>query len=251
MTDDEPQYLTSLLAPKRGDAILDLGCGTGVHLESILRSSPVRRVVGLDISGAQVTAARRRLSRYVRRGAAEVDVEDVGKALPFPSASFHAVLSVDLMECLPVSKQRLLVREIHRVLKPGGRVLMAHMDWDTQVWNGSDRALQRRLVHAFCDWTQGWMECSDGWMGRKLAGLLRRSNLYKGISVSTRVLTNDRYTPRSFGYQRSRDLLDLARKVRGVRSADVHRFLSDLRRLDRAGDYFYSINCYVVVARRK
>lgn len=251
MTDDEPQYLTDLLAPKRGDAILDLGCGTGVHLESILCSSPVRKVVGIDISEAQVAIARRRLSRHVRRGTAEVCVGDAGKTLPFPSASFHAVLSVELMECLVAPKQNRLLREIHRVLKPGGRVLMAHTDWDTQLWNARDQALERRLVHAFCDWTQGWMECSDGWMGRKLAGVLRRSKLYKGIRVSTHVLTNDRYTPRTYGYQRSRDLLDLARKVRGVRSADVHRFLRDLRRLDRTGAYFYSVNRYVVAARRR
>jgi SAM-dependent methyltransferase len=251
MTQSLTKQLIERLAPKRGEVILDLGCGSGADLEQILRSSPVRRVVGLDSSPNQIAAAKRRLSRYVKRGAAELRVGDAGAPLPFPSRSFHAVLSVDLMECLPAAKQKRLLREIRRLLKPRGRLLLAHTDWDTQVWNATDRALERKLVHAFCDWTQGWMDTSDGWMGRKLPGLLRQSKLFKGIEVGVHVLINDRYTRRAWGYQRSRDLLELAKHVRGVRTAEVHRFLRDLRRLDRAGVYFYSVNRYIAMARNK
>jgi ubiquinone/menaquinone biosynthesis C-methylase UbiE len=239
------------LAPGRGEVILDLGCGSGRELALILRSSTARKVIGVDISEHQVAAGRRRLAKHVKRGAAEVLVVDAGGPLPFPARTFHAVLSVDLLECLPEIKQRHLLRELRRVLKPGGRVVLAHTDWDTQVWNATDRGLERRLVHAFCDWKQGWMESADGWMGRKLLGLIRKSRQFREVKVAADVLINDRYTPGSFGYERSRDLLDLARKVRGVKDRDVRRFLGDLRGRDRAGAYFYSANRYVVMARRR
>lgn len=253
MSDESAQskYLVDCLAPKAGEVILDLGCGTGLELERILRSSPVRAVVGIDHSERQVAAARRRLFRYIRRGVATLMVGDAGGRLPYPPKSFHAVLSVELMECLAPPRQRRLLREIHRVLKPGGRVLLEHTDWDTQVWNASDRKLERKLVHAFSDWTQGWMETSDGWMGRKLPGLLRCSKLFKDIRVSTHVLTNDRYRPGSYGYDRSRDLLSLARQTRRIPTTDVRRFLADLGRLDRAGGYFYSVNRYVALASKR
>ncbi len=252
MTDKELQteYLVDRLAPKRGEVILDLGCGTGRELERILRLGKVGKVVGLDSSEKLLTVAKRRLSHYVKRGKAELLIGDAGKKLPFASRSFHAVFSAELMECLPEVRRSRLLREIHRVLKPGGRVLTEHTDWDTQVWNASDRNLERRLVHAFCDWTQGWMESSDGWMGRKLLALIRRSKLFKNIEVSTYVLANNRYRPGFYGYDRSQDLKTLAKESKGIQPASVQRFLRDLQRRDRRGLYFYSVNRYSVLAKR-
>ncbi|MEK7349027.1 MAG: methyltransferase domain-containing protein, partial [Candidatus Eisenbacteria bacterium] len=213
-SEKQTEYLIACLAPKRGEAILDLGCGTGRELERILRLGTAGMVVGIDTSPKQLGVAAKRLRRYVAKGKAQLLIGDAGKQLPFPSRSFHAVYSAELMECIPEAKRRHLLREIHRVLKPGGRVLTEHTDWDTQVWNAIDRTLERRLVHAFCDWTQGWMESSDGWMGRRLPALFRRSALFKNVEVSAYVLTNDRYEPGFFGYERSQDFRALAKKAK-------------------------------------
>jgi SAM-dependent methyltransferase len=252
MTDRELQrsFLIDRLAPKRGESILDLGCGGGEDLLKILRLRPGVRAVGMDSMEKMLQAARKRLHRHIKRGTAELVSGDAGQELPFPSKSFDAVFSVELLECLPSEKQVLLLREIRRVLKPGGRVLAAHTDWDTQVWNSSDRVLERKLVHAFCDWTQGWMQTSDGWMGRRLIGLFRRSNHFKGTEVSAHTLINDTYKPGTFGYARSQDLLELARKGKKVRLAEARRFLRDLGRQHRARSYFYSVTRYFVLARR-
>ncbi|MEK7316196.1 MAG: methyltransferase domain-containing protein [Candidatus Eisenbacteria bacterium] len=251
MTDEELQrdHLIARLAPKRGESILDLGCGSGEDLEHILRVRRGVRVVGMDRSERMLRGARRRLSRYIKREAAEIVVGDAGEALPFPSRSFDAVLSAELMECLPPVRQTRLLKEIHRVLKPKGRVLIEHTDWDTQVWNAKDRRLERKLVHSFCDWTQGWMDVSDGWMGRKLLGLLRQSKLFKRLEVDTYVLTNDQYKPGAYGHARAQDLLTLARARKGVQVEDARRFLRDLKAQDRAATYFYSVTRYLILAK--
>jgi ubiquinone/menaquinone biosynthesis C-methylase UbiE len=253
MRDKEQQttYLVERLAPKRGEVILDVGCGTGRELEHILRTARVKKVVGLDASTDQLAHAERRLARYVRRGTAELSIGDAGRDLPFSPRSFDAVISVELVECLPEMKRKRLLREISRVLKPGGRVLIQHTDWDTQLWNASDRKLERRLVHAFCDWKQGWMESSDGWTGRRLLGLFRQSKLFRDVGTNVYVLINDRYEMGSYGYERSQDLRTLAKEVRGIRSIDVRRFLVDLKKHDRNRTYFYSVNRYVILARRR
>lgn len=253
MTDEDLQrsFLIDALAPKRGEAILDLGCGAGAEIQQILALRRGITVVGLDRSEAMLRKARARLSRYIKRGTVTLVAGDAGEQLPFPSNSFDAVFSAELIECLAAAKQIRLLREIRRVLKPGGRVIIEHTDWDTQVWNASDQALERRLVHAFCDWTQGWMETSDGWMGRRLLGLFRKSKLFTGITPSAYVLINDRYKPGTYGYARSQDLLDLARKKQGIRLADARRFIRDLGRQDRMRSYFYSVTRYVVIARAR
>ena len=253
MTDEAAQrsFLIDALAPKRGEAILDLGCGTGAEIGQILTLRRGVTVVGLDCSESMLRKARERLSQYIKRGTVTLVAADAGERLPFPSKSFDAVFSAELMECLPATKQVRLLREIRRVLKPGGRVLVAHTDWDTQVWNGGDQALERKLVHAFCDWTQGWMETSDGWMGRKLVGLFRKSKQFTELKARAYVLINDRYKPGTYGYARSQDLLELARKTKGIRLADARRFTRDLERHDRARSYFYSVTRYLVTGRAR
>lgn len=253
MTDEDLQrsFLIEALAPKRGESILDLGCGTGAEIQQILALRRGVTVVGLDRSETMLRRARTRLSRYVKRGTVALVAGDAGEKLPFPSNTFDAVFSAEMMECLPAVKQTRLLREIRQVLKPGGRVLIEHTDWDTQVWNASDKALERKLVHAFCDWTQGWMETSDGWMGRRLVGLFRQSRQFTGLRVSAYVLVNDRYKPSSYGYARSQDLLTLARKGKSIRLADARRFVRDLERHDRARSYFYSVTRYLVVAKAR
>jgi ubiquinone/menaquinone biosynthesis C-methylase UbiE len=249
MKDHELHRSLSLdrLAPRPGESILDVGCGAAEDLQRILRAHPGIRVTGIDRSEGMIRSGRRRLSPFIKRGAAVLVVGDVGTKLPFPSKSFDAVFSADLMECLLPAMQSRLLMEIHRVLKPRGRVLVEHTDWDTQVWNASDRELERKLVHAFCDWTQGWMDTSDGWMGRKLLGLFRQTTRFKGVEVSAHVRVESRYRRGTYGHARAQDLLAMARKG-GVRTADVRRFLRDLASHDRAGTYFYSINRYLIAA---
>ena len=245
------QYLVQLLAPQRGEVILDLGCGSGKGMLHLLNSSRVQKVVGLDISEEAIERAKRRLARYVRIDRAELILDDASRGLPFGRGAFDAVLSAELIECLGEAAQRRLLREVHRVLKPGGRILVEHTDWDTQLWSASDRQLERKLVHAFCDWKQAWMQHSDGWMGRNLLGLFRRAKLFTRVKVSAHTLINDRYKPGTFGYARSQDLIPLARKGKRARLGDVRRFIRDMRARDRAKSYFYSVNRFVVTATKK
>jgi hypothetical protein len=138
------------------------------------------------------------------------------------------------------------------VLKPGGRLLLAHTDWDTQVWNGTDKRLIRKMVHAFCDWKQSWMEHAEGWMGRKLAGTLKKCLRFKDTRLGVQVLVETAYKSACYGYQRSRDLLSLARqRGSGVSKREVSRFLSDLKKQSRCGDYFHSVNRYYFTAIRR
>jgi SAM-dependent methyltransferase len=107
-----------------GDAVLDIGCGAGV--DSLVAGHLVGaggRVVGLDVTPAMVERARARLSRL---GLANVTFQ-VGdaEALPFPDATFDAIISNGVFN-LTLDKEKAL-KETHRVLKPGGRLMLADM----------------------------------------------------------------------------------------------------------------------------
>ena len=91
--------------------ILDVGCGTGANLEMLERFGDA---AGVDISSEALTFCRDRGLNNVRQGEAE--------RLPFADSSFDLVTALDVVEHLDDDQAGL--REIHRVLHPGGRALL-------------------------------------------------------------------------------------------------------------------------------
>ncbi len=110
---------------KLGESVLDVGCGTGgVTIPAKLRVGKNGRAAGIDPAPEMIAIARRKAS-----GAGlEIDFR-VGmiESLPFPNGTFNAVTSSLMMHHLPEHVQTKGLAEIRRVLKPGGRLLIADM----------------------------------------------------------------------------------------------------------------------------
>ena len=106
------------LALQPDDELLDVGCGAGVLLA---RARSARYVAGLDASQIQIGLARRRLADRLRAGTAELVVADARK-LPWSEGRFSAAVCVNALQFVPDPERAL--RELVRVLHPGGRALV-------------------------------------------------------------------------------------------------------------------------------
>ena len=115
----ESKLIADLLEPRQGDTILDAGCGTGVFTIDFLTAGA--RVIGLDISVPMLCFALKKASGYPLspvRG----DIQH----LPFKDNSFDKVASITALEF--VADARRVVDELFRVVRPGGRVVVATLN---------------------------------------------------------------------------------------------------------------------------
>lgn len=240
------EWLIGRTAHVARGTIVDLGCGRGGDLRLLAerhRSADVR-LVGLDVSADAVATAEQALAGdpriYVRRASLE------GR-LPLDDASVDLAYSHNVVECLASADD--FAREVVRVLRPGGQVVVGHWDWDTQIFDGRDKALVRRLVAAYADWQQAWMAHADGWMGRRLRGIFDATGALDG-EVQARVLLNTTFSPGHFGYENAQALGALVR--RGLASpTEWARFLQEQEDLAREGRYVYGITGFAYVGRRR
>ena len=108
----------------RGEAVLDLGCGAG--FDTLVAAQLVGtegRVVGIDLSPEMLAVAE---AGRAEAGFAQVEFcADAIEAMPFPAASFDLALSNGVLSLVPDKPAAL--REIHRVLRPGGWLQVCDM----------------------------------------------------------------------------------------------------------------------------
>jgi len=117
------QRTANLASIQPGEQVLDVGCGTGtLAMEVARRVGRAGRVAGVDPGIQQIARARSKAAR------SHVPIEfqiGVIEQLRFADQSFDVVLSTLMMHHLPDSLKRQGLAEIARVLKPGGRLVIA------------------------------------------------------------------------------------------------------------------------------
>lgn len=160
----EVAAVLEVLAPMRGKRVLDAGCGDGTYALGAAERGAL--VTGVDLSEDMLTVARgRSAARDVKVDWRRGDV----MALPFPDASFDLAMAITLL-CL-VPDPRGAVRELARVLVPGGRLVIGDLHrWS--LW-----AMQRRI--------RGWLgnpfwRGANFWTATALRDLLANANLKPG-----------------------------------------------------------------------
>lgn len=138
-TDDRYWYLAHI---EPTDRLLDVGCGNGMHTIKAARRCAL--AFGIDRS-AESLAVGRRTARADGLANVRLIRGDVEEVLPFRSGSFDTVLCGDLLE--HVWKRDHVLGEIRRLLRPGGRLLLAVPNRGTS-WK---RRLERNGLFFYSD----------------------------------------------------------------------------------------------------
>jgi ubiquinone/menaquinone biosynthesis C-methylase UbiE len=133
-----------LAAPAPGETVADVGCGNGAYLAELARRGFAGRVLGLDMSPGMLAAARERLTS-VGGGAVALITADA-TALPLPDGAADLTLAMHMLYHVPDPSQA--VRELRRVTRPGGRVVIG--------LNGPDHLRELREIVAYARGDGRW-----------------------------------------------------------------------------------------------
>jgi ubiquinone/menaquinone biosynthesis C-methylase UbiE len=126
-----------------GEAVLDVGCGTGsLAIAAKRQVGTGGKVCGVDASTEMLARARRKANKA---GVEIVFNNAAAQALPFPDGQFDVVLTTVMLHHLPRPAREQCAREMKRVLKPGGRVLA--VDFSVSAEKGLLSHVHRRHGH--------------------------------------------------------------------------------------------------------
>lgn len=100
------------------ETLLDFGCGTGTSIPYFRDALTSARLIGADVSGRSLDTARRQFSAdatFLHIGDGRIDLPDASAGMAFSACVFHHI---------PPGEQAGWLRELHRVVRPGGALLI-------------------------------------------------------------------------------------------------------------------------------
>lgn len=219
------------LDPEPGDAVLSIGCGPGFEpLELAAEVGETGRVHAVDVSEAMLALAEERCAGRESVTLQQGDATD----LPVADGTFDAASSVQVYEY--VDDVAAAAAELRRVLQPGGRAVVYATDWDSAVWNASDRERTRRVL---AEWDG---HCARPHLGSELRPVLRDAGLaVETVAPFTIVETALEGTFAGHIQQ----MMGAYAATNDVGTETARAWSDDMEALDAADEMFFSLTAYL------
>lgn len=233
--------IVEMLAPKPGEALLDIGCGDGALVAALAQAVEASGIVhGLDSSRDALPLARARCP------AGCFHLGDA-TALPFDDGTLDGVTASQVLCFVPDVDKALA--ELARVLRPGGRAVILDTDWDTLAWAAGDRALMARAIARFT------ASYADPHVPRRLTQRLQDAGLQVTARQARTIVDFDR-SPDTLAALASDFLKMLATNDSDRESpfssqwslADWHAWEADQQATDAAGHFLFSLTRFAFAA---
>jgi arsenite methyltransferase len=216
------------LAAAPGERILDVGCGPGFYAAELLEQvGPNGAVTGVDGSAQMLAFASRRCDGHSNVTFHEADAT----ALPVEGGVFDAALTVQVLEY--VEDIPAALAELHRALRPGGRLVVWDVDWATLSLHSNDAARTARMLRA---WDEHLAHPS---LPRTLGPLMRAAG-FDDVRLEGHAFTGTEFTPDAYLVA----ILPLMREYvvgrEGIDEDEAKDWEAELRGLGERGEFYFA-----------
>jgi ubiquinone/menaquinone biosynthesis C-methylase UbiE len=212
---------------RTGERVLDVGCGVGLYTAEVAQSvGPTGRVCAIDVSADQIAAAQSRCAQFPWVTCQEANAV----ALPYEAGAFDVVYGVQVFEYVdPVDTA---LREVQRVLRPGGRCAILATDWQTAVWHSRHPERMQRILTAWAAHTH------TPNLPSILGVQLRQAGLEPLRQMPVPIL-NRSYHAQSYSYWIARMIQAYVVGRQAVTAAEAEAWLQEFEELEQHGAYFF------------
>jgi ubiquinone/menaquinone biosynthesis C-methylase UbiE len=227
--------MLGLLNLNAGEHVLDVGSGNGIFVRDVLEIVGSNgHACGIDISEIMVGMAQNICpgAAFVKGDATDLPVDDES----------YDVLTTSQLLCF-VHDIPGALREFYRVLKPGGRMLILDTDWESLIWNCRNQALMSRAVKLFTS------PLVNLYTPRSLSRQITETGFELLDRQSFSVINWER-DPNSYSEQCAGFIRQMMESSPDFSPEDWESWDSDLREIDAADEYLFSLNRYLFAARK-
>jgi len=222
-----------------GAAVLEIGCGNGVDATILAGMAGAGgKVIGIDVSRTMLSSAQgKNLEGHPSPGYVMADAAH----LAFADNSFDAVRTDRVLQ--HTKDIFAVVKEMARVTRPIGRVVVFEPDWETFVlWPGK-REVTRKILNFWCD------HIPNGWAGRSLPAAFSDAGL-RDVTVTPRclVITDLALAKRVFDLDTT---LSLAVQAGVLDAREAECRAGELKEAGTAERFFSSLTFYLVTGTKR
>ena len=222
----------------KGQRVLDGGCGPGFYVAELLDRVGARgSVVGVDLSEQMLAVAAHRCGdapnvTLVRSDATSLPVED---------ASFDRALSVQVLEYVP--EVDAAIAELHRALRPGGRVVIWDVDWQTLSWHSEDPERMRLVLDA---WDEHLRHPS---LPRTLAPRMRAAG-FEDVRMEAHAFASTELSSDAYGSALLPLMQDYVAGVERIGADTARAWVAEQHELQERGRFFFACTQFLFTGVR-
>jgi arsenite methyltransferase len=233
------RQVVEALALSEGEHVLDIGAGPGLLAHDLANAVGRNgRVCGIDVSGSMLAMSAK---RCVEQPWTEFRMGEAVQ-VPYPDQSFDAAVSTQVYEYVPDIPAAL--SELHRVLRSGGRVAILDTDYGSLIIHTKDPARMSRVLSA---WDEHFVHAN---LPRTLSRQLREA----GFTILERTaipMFNPEFEDNTYGKGLLGMMASFAVGRNEVMQGEADAWFAEFADLSQEDKFFFSLNRYLFVARKR